>query len=291
MLQAGVYPASVTPFLPGESVDEVSFVRLLAHFEASGCAGVVVGGTNGEGPSLSAIERRDLLRLAVKGAGKLLVIQGIATSSLSEAQWLCQQALKDGAAAALVMPPMYFRPAPETGVRDWFLRLMDSSALPILAYNFPKNTGFTISPKLLAQLAGHPNLLGVKDSSGEVANIPGYRAVLGDQHRLFVGNETLLDQALEHGWTGTISGAANTIPQWLAQVVSEFTTGKAHWRTKFALIQPVLEHIRTLSQPAHHKAVLTAKGVIAHATVRLPLQPADSFDGLRALLSEKLGEF
>ena len=142
-LPPGVYSAAVTPFDTEGKIDDASVLRLLAYFEASGCSGAVLAGTNGEGPSLSAFEKRELLRVADKGRGKLKLILGIATPSLTEAQWLASQAGKNGADAVLVMPPGYFRRATETGIESWFTAVLESSPVPVLVYNFPKMTGIT----------------------------------------------------------------------------------------------------------------------------------------------------
>src|SRR5690349_2804546 len=99
MLEPGVYPASVTPMLSDGQVDMPSVARILAHFKAAGCKGAVLAGTNGEGPSLSAVEKRDLIRIAVPIFPELKVVAGIATPSLDEAIWLASQAHKAGAAA------------------------------------------------------------------------------------------------------------------------------------------------------------------------------------------------
>jgi dihydrodipicolinate synthase/N-acetylneuraminate lyase len=285
MLHPGVYPAAVTPMTADGQVDGPSVARLLAYFEAAGCKGVVLAGTNGEGPSLSAVEKRDLLRLANATKGALELVLGIATPSLDEARWLCDQAAKNGAAAVLVMPPSYFRTASEEGTAEWFETLADRAPLPVLAYNFPKMTGFSMSPEFVARLASHPNVAGFKDSSGEATNLASYRAAadaplstggVGDR-RLFVGDETLLLDALDAGWTGTISGAANCVPQWLVQVV------ETRDRTKFEIVLPVLKAVRSQSQPATNKAVLHALGVIATPHPRLPLKSADPTPVLEAM--------
>jgi 4-hydroxy-tetrahydrodipicolinate synthase len=238
----------------------------------------VLAGTNGEGPSLSAYEKRDLLRLASKCAGSLKFILGIATPSLDEAKWLCNQASKDGATAVLVMPPSYFRAATEEGIAEWFEALADASPVPILAYNFPKMTGFTMSPEFLSRLASHPNIIGFKDSSGEAANLTSYRDAAREK-LLFVGDETLLLEALTKGWTGTISGAANCIPQWLSQIVANKD------ETKFALALPVIQAIRSQPQPATNKAVVHALGVINSPHPRLPLKAVDPSPVLQAMES------
>ena len=190
MLAPGVYPASVTPMIPGGQVDYPSVARLLAHFKSAGCQGVVLAGTNGEGPSLSSVEKRDLVRIAVPIFPELQVIAGIATPSLTEAIWLANQAQKAGSSAGLVMPPAYFREAREEAVARWFEALFAETDLPILVYNFPQRTGIELSGSLMARLAEHPRMIGIKDSSGNPENIEAYaRAAKGKN--LFVGNEAL----------------------------------------------------------------------------------------------------
>jgi 4-hydroxy-tetrahydrodipicolinate synthase len=283
MLEPGVYPAAVTPMDANGEVDEPSVARLLAYFEAAGCKGVVLAGTNGEGPSLSAYEKRDLLRLADSCKGRLELVLGIATPSLDEARWSCDQAAKNGAVATLVMPPSYFRTATEGGIMAWFVALADKSPIPILAYNFPKMTGFIMSADFISELAQHPNIAGFKDSSGEAANLEAYASSLvrssdrPNPRTAFVGDETLLLDALTKGWTGTISGAANCIPQWLSQIVADRD------ETKFALALPVIKAIRSQPQPATNKAVLHALGVISTPHPRLPLKAADPAPVLEAM--------
>src|SRR5437588_2512986 len=120
VLQPGIYPAAVTPFDEKGRIDMLSVARLLAWFEANGCKGAILAGTNGEGPSLSPVEKRDLLRDAMPLRGKLELILGIATSSSDEAIWLCKQAGSLGAKAILLMPPFYFREATSCGMQKWF---------------------------------------------------------------------------------------------------------------------------------------------------------------------------
>jgi 4-hydroxy-tetrahydrodipicolinate synthase len=291
VLAPGVYPAAVTPLDEKGRVDAAGLAKLLAWFEAAGCRGAVLAGTNGEGPSLSATEKRDLIetacRLGVFGPeGRLVLILGIATPSLEEAVWLCRRAADAGAAAALAMAPGYFREASEEGVARWFEALLERSPLPVLVYNFPQRTGFTISANLLRRLSEHPNLAGVKDSSGEVANLAGYREALEECHRLFVGNETLLLDCLRAGWSGTISGAANSVPQLLSQIVGEWLEdGRESAEAKFRILLPVLEALRTAPQPAGHKALLHAYGVLPSPAVRLPLEACPP-ETLRSLLDE-----
>lgn len=286
MLKPGCYPAAVTPMNPDGEIDAPGMARLLAWFESKGCSGAVIAGTNGEGPSLAAVEKRDLLRAMMPAKGKLDLILGIATPSISEALWSCKQTAKIGGTAALVMPPAYFREASENGLRAWFERLLDEADLPILIYNFPQRTGITLSGDFLARLAHHPNLVGAKDSSGSVENLRDYAAALPGK-ALFVGNETLLLEALNAGWTGTISGAANVVADWLSQVVTLWHSGdREQAEIKFRMVLPALETIRKMPQPAANKAILERLGIIDSGHVRLPLiaiDPAAGDEALRAV--------
>lgn len=284
MFAPGVYPAAVTPFRKDGEIDTPSVLRLLAYFEAAGCRGVVLAGTNGEGPSLAAVEKRDLLRTARSGQGGLKLILGVSTPSLSEADWLCSQAAKKGADAVLLMPPGAFRQATPIAVEKWLAKVIDRSPVPVIVYNFPKMCGFALTAESIARLANLPTMAGVKDSSGEEANLADYRRVLRDDQVLFIGDETLLLKALKAGWTGTISGAANTTPVGLCRVMSEWASSQPEqaelW---FDQLLPVLRSVRSHPQPATNKAVLHSLGVIESLEPRLPLEAADPTEVLSVL--------
>ena len=272
-MKPGVYPAAVTPFSAKGDVDLPTVARQFAWYKAGGCSGVLLAGTNGEGPSLSAVEKRDFVKAAVGLADGLEIILGVATPSLDEAKWLCKQAFLAGASAALVMPPGYFRDVSEEGVAKWFEVVLDSSPIPVLIYNFPSRTGITLSAGLMERLSNHERMLGLKDSSGNPDNLPAYAAALqGKGKCLFVGDETLLMDALHYGWTGTISGAANVLPNWLSQIVAEWTIDRESAETKFELIRPVLKSLRSVPQPGANKRLLAELGVLPSAEPRLPLE-------------------
>lgn len=274
MLASGVYPASVTAFDSQGRPDPLAQARLLAWFESAGCRGVVLAGTNGEGPSLSAPEKRDLLRQADPVRGDLELILGIATSSLDEARWLCRQAAAQGAGGVLLMPPYYFREAAQDAVADWLEAVVASSPVPVIVYNFPQRTGVALEPETLRRLARLDAFVGVKDSSGSKDNLAAYRQAIEPRHLAFVGDETILADALEAGWSGTISGAANVLAEWLVRIVSEWTYRRESAETKFELVLPCLKAIRSQPQPATSKALLVAAGVLPSSDVRLPLRTA-----------------
>ncbi|CAN5371068.1 hypothetical protein BH11ARM1_BH11ARM1_02320 [soil metagenome] len=265
-MQRGVYPAAVTPFDASGKIDYPSLARLIAWFATTGCKGLVVAGTNGEGPSLSAFEKKELINQTVALAKPfgLESVLGIATPSLDEAIWLSKQAANAGAVATLLMPPSYFREVDESGLEKWFKAVMDASPIPVLIYNLPKRTGFELSANLLGRLSQHDQYLGTKDSSGTHANLAAYRAATGEK-LLYVGDETLLLDALKAGWTGTISGAANAVPHWLSEIVTSESP------TKFEYLLPALKALRSLPQPASNKTILVRKRIISNDVLKLPL--------------------
>lgn len=269
-MQPGVYPAMVTPMDREGNPDLVSLARLAAWFESQGCKGVVVAGTNGEGPSLAAVEKRDMVRSLVPTARNLAVVLGIATPSLSEAVWSAEQAAKAGCTALLVMPPGYF---PEAGgIEAWFVALADRSPLPILVYNFPQRVGLTLSSEVLGRLCSHPNVIGAKDSSGNAGNLAAYRAAVPHGKSLFVGDETLLLAALDEGWSGTISGASNLLAAWLAKAVEDFLSGNREAAVaRLDAASGAIAAIRSSQQPSTNKAALAQLGKIPCPAVRLPL--------------------
>lgn len=278
MISGGVWPAAVTPMTPEGAIDWPGLARLLAHFEAEGCAGVVLAGTNGEGPSLSTVEKRDLLRESQAMKGRLGVILGLATCSLSEAQWLASQAGKWGADGLLALPPFFFRSASDKGIEAWLATVLDFASCPVLVYENPAACGVSLSSDCLERLAMHPMCGGLKDSSGATHRLDELRQIFTGS--LFVGNETLIPQVRAAGWSGTISGCANAIPRWLVESWAD--------DVKHTLALPAIQALKAAPQPALNKALLHRMGILLHPTVRLPLTPADP-DSAAAEIEGRLG--
>ena len=251
------------------SVDVPGMVRLLSHARTMELPGAVIAGSTGEGPSLAAVEKRDLVRLACSTHPELSVVIGIATASLVEAAWLAEQSRKAGAIAALVMPPAFFREADDDAIAEWYEELFRRTTLPILIYNFPLRSGRVISPALLGRLSRRDECIGVKDSSGDPANLRAYREVVPNGKSLLVGDERLLRRAKEAGWTGSISGASNVLGHWLQTI---WRSPDPEGEDKLGLIIPGLETLRKAGLPAITKSLLVEMGIIDCAQVRLPLR-------------------
>lgn len=256
-LKAGVHVASITPFTAAGAVDAPVFARLLAHFEAHGAQGAVVAGSTGEGPSLSAPEKVQLYELAAASKGKLQITAGILVCSLDEALYLARQAHKAGCDAIMVAPPFYY-PASLEGQIAFFRAVLDASRLPVVLYNIPQRTRVKITPALVDALIDHPNLIGIKDSSGSPRSLAQF-ARYAPRLRLWVGEEKLLTRCLQRGGAGTISGLANVYLPRLVRLYEAFQRGE-NCSGLQTLVDTAADVVDAFPAPANFKHLLTHFG-------------------------------
>ncbi len=221
----GVFSAIITPFNKGGELDLDYVTGHLRFQERAGIHGVVPSGSNGEGPSLSLDERKRLVEHVVTNKGKLRVIAGAGCASLPETIELTQFAASAGADAVLLLPPFYFKDVTPPGLAEYFRQVLDSASIPMLLYNIPALAGLPISDELLGALAGHPNLYGVKDSSGD-PDRPDQYIKRFPKLRIFVGTDDLAETALQAGATGLISGLGNVYPELMVEIYTRFQRGE-----------------------------------------------------------------
>jgi 4-hydroxy-tetrahydrodipicolinate synthase len=268
----GVYTALVTPFTETGEIDEPLFVRLLAFQEAAGVNGVVVCGTNGEGPSLSVHERVRLYELACQHRGKLQIIAGTASSSLSESLYLIKKAVKAGCNALMISPPFYFKSPSIEGLEAFYRPLLDSCTLPVILYHIPRMTQVPIEPALVERLLNHPNLFGIKDSECAPPRMPAYLSFI-PRLKLFVGVEKQFASALKQGASGTICGLANGFPEPLVHVWQAFRTG-GDLQAAQSLVTKIFTGVKTVPAVLDSKYMLHLRG-FPLSPVRPPLVELD----------------
>ncbi|MCS6922940.1 MAG: dihydrodipicolinate synthase family protein [Fimbriimonadales bacterium] len=279
-VRAGVHVAAITPFTAAGDIDAPYLTRLLAHFEAHGAQGVVVAGSTGEGPSLSAPEKVQLYELAVQAKGRLQVIAGVLVCSLEEALYLARQAQKAGCDALMVAPPFYY-PASHDGLVAFYRAVLDASRLPVILYNIPQRTRVRLTPALLDALMDHPHLHGIKDSSGSVRSLIQFLRY-APRLRVWVGEEKLLSRCLQRGGAGAISGLANVYLAPMARLFEAFQRGEACGGLQ-TLIDTAADVIDTFPAPANFKHALTHAG-FPPTHVRPPL--TDLTESQRRALDE-----
>ncbi|HWC73368.1 MAG TPA: dihydrodipicolinate synthase family protein [Gemmatimonadales bacterium] len=284
----GIFPPITTPFQgPLGDIAAEHFKKNVSQLLTHGVDGIVVSGSTGEAPLLDPDEQQQLVELArdVMPDGGWL-IAGAGAESTSQTIALARAAATAGADAVLLRAPAYFSAAlTPASLATHFLSVADACPVPVLVYNIPKYTHIALAPSLLQQLAGHQNIIGVKDSSGDPKSVAAYRAAVPDW-TVVVGGASLLLTALELGCQGGIVGVACFAPDLCVQLVREFTHGnRAAAGALQERVTPLDKEIVGKYGPAGVKAAMDAVGLYG-GPVRAPLPPlaAADRDRVRALL-------
>ena len=224
----GVLLPVTTPF--DEVTGDVAPVALrenLRRYVDAGVDGLVLFGSTGEGALLDVEEMVRLTAYAreVVPAGVPLLVGSSAESTRATIR-LTRMLADQGADAALVHPPAYFGAfLPPGALLDYYRALADDSPIPVIVYHMPKYTKTTIEPGLMGEITRHPNVLGFKDSSGDIKRFAEYTRACHDSCRMLVGNGTLLYTALELGGAGGIVAIADMVPDRCVELVREFRAG------------------------------------------------------------------
>jgi len=221
----GVFPALVTPFRDGQ-VDEDAFVRLVERQIAGGVHGLVPVGTTGETATLSHDEHRRVVELCVKtAAGRVPVVAGAGSNSTSEAIELARHAKTIGADAALIVTPYYNRPSQE-GLYAHYAAINEAVQIPVLVYNVPGRTSVDISNETLARLAKLPNIVGIKDATGDMTRASIQRLTCGEDWVMLSGDDPTALGYMAHGGHGCISVTANVAPEQCATFFNDAMAGQ-----------------------------------------------------------------
>lgn len=221
----------ITPFKENGEVDYAAFEANVHRWNTDTLAGYVVLGSNAETPFLSTEEKLALVELTVRIARKdRLIIAGTGLESTRETIRLTNNAAKIGVHAALVLTPHYYgeRMNDEALVR-FYTEVADSSDIPLLIYNVPKVTHFNISADTVKHLSQHPNIVGMKDSSGSIDLLKTYYHSVPREFNLTVGTVAIWFEALELGVRAGIHAAANCIPNLCSEIQTRFEENDRTW--------------------------------------------------------------
>ena len=224
----GVFPPVVTNFDEVDgSIAPIHFRENLRRWAQTPINGVVLFGSNGEGALLDEDEKVRLTAFARDVLpGAMPLVAGASAESTRAAARLAQQLAAAGADVVLVHPPAYFGPyLSVAGLMDHFRAIADASPVPVLLYHIPKYTKVTLEGGFVAELMRHPNVAGLKDSSGDIKRFADFTNACSGGCRLFIGNGSLLYTALELGAVGGIIGVANFAAALCAQIVERFREG------------------------------------------------------------------
>ncbi len=284
----GAFAPIPTPFaVNGLSVDYEYIYRHLKFLKERGVSGIVVLGTNGEFPSLSIEERKNVIAWVLKHHGDMKTVVHTGTSSLIETVDLSNYAIEKGADALMITTPYYYKNVNDIDIIDYYMRIFSYVNYPTFLYNFPKNTMIKISDRILEGLISHKNLLGLKDSSGVWEETSHYIKKFRQLH-IFVGTDSLLKKAVDLGAGGGITAVCNSFPELVVSLLMSIKEKKDTTYLNDQLIK-YRELIQQFPFQAATKYILHLRG-IGESIVRPPLanlSEAQKRDLERGL--EKLG--
>ncbi len=283
----GAATALCTPFEQNGALDLDSFRKLL-HFQLdAGIDALLVCGTTGEAPTLSDDESTTLLREAAKAAQKSVpVIMGVGSNCTAHAALKARSAEKNGADALLAVTPYYNKCTPSGLVRH-YREIASATSLPIIVYTVPSRTGMTVPPSVWSELFAIPNIIGIKDATGDIAYGAQFLSYLGSESCLWSGNDNATLPLLSLGSDGVISVLSNVKPKETSALCHTYAEGKIHEAKELAAsLLPLSEALFSEVNPIPVKAALSILG-ICKPYCRLPLTTASdrTFERLISLRS------
>ncbi|MBR7169393.1 MAG: dihydrodipicolinate synthase family protein [Alistipes sp.] len=223
----GIIPPMVTPLIGEEELDREGTTRLIEHMIAGGVHALFLLGSTGEAQSLSYKLRYEFVELVLKQvAGRVPVWVGITDTSMAESLRLAEHAKQCGAEALVAASPYYFAPSQQELI-EYFTALADAVPLPLYLYNMPSMVKVFLDPKTVTRLSDHPNIVGLKDSSCNIAYFKTLLHLLGkrEDFSLYVGAEQMTGECVLMGGDGGVNGGANMFPELYVEMFRAAETG------------------------------------------------------------------
>jgi len=268
---AGLGTALITPFTRKGELDEPAIRRLARRQIDAGVHFLVPCGTTGETPTLSVAERRRVIELVVEEAtGRCPVLAGAGGYDTREVIARAAEVAELGAHGLLLVTPYYNKPTPE-GLYQHYKAIAGSTELPIVLYNVPSRTGCNIDPPTLGRLAEIPNIVGIKEASGNMQQVLDFRRAVPDDFHILSGDDWMTLPLMAVGGRGIISVASNEIPAEMVQMVETAETGDfAGARRWFARLIDLMKVNFIESNPGPVKFAMAAMG-LCEEVFRLPV--------------------
>ena len=273
-----IFPPIPTPFDDSGQIDLDALRANIARWNDTGLAGYVALGSNGEAPLLDADESSALVRAVRKAmAPGMRLIAGAGRESTRETIRACHMAADAGAEAVLVITPWYYdRAMSGDALRRHYEAVAGASPIPVLLYNMPANTGVNIPVSTVAQLAPHPNIVGIKDSSGNIGQLSAILRATPDDFAVIVGNTGAFLPGMLLGATGGILALANVAPRQTVALYQAALAGRLdEARTLNDQLVPVGVAVTATYGVPGLKTALDMLGY-AGGTPRPPLLPASA---------------
>jgi 4-hydroxy-tetrahydrodipicolinate synthase len=270
---SGVYTALITPFTLQGELDGKKLKELVNFQIQEGIAGLVPVGTTGESPTLTIRENIEVIDIVVKeSAGKKKVIAGTGSNCTSEALEMTKAAKDLGADASLQVAPYYNKPNQE-GLYRHFMTIADKIDLPLVVYNIQGRSGVNIETDTLMRLAKHPNIVAVKEASGNLGQMMDVLARKPKDFALLSGDDNIAMPVTLMGGNGVISVASNIIPRKMVEMIEAATKGdlsrakEIHYK-----LLPLFKAMFLETNPLPVKTAMSLMGQVEEV-FRLPLCP------------------
>lgn len=271
MRPSGSITALATPFDASGELDLDAWQRLLAQQLDGGTQAVVVAGSTGEAAALLDPEYDTLLRMAVETVGgRIPVIAGTGLSNTLKTIELTRRAERLGADAALVVTPPYVRPT-QAGLVAHYRAVANDASLPVILYNVPGRTGCDLLPETVAELCGHPRIVGIKEARNEPERMTALLALRGDGFAVLSGDDPTACRALLQGADGVISVASNVIPSAFRRLCDLARARSAEAQDWDERLVELYDFLGVEPNPIPVKALLSRLGF--GQGLRLPLLP------------------
>ncbi|MDQ0245826.1 4-hydroxy-tetrahydrodipicolinate synthase [Bacillus fengqiuensis] len=268
-----VSTAMITPFDQEGNIDFSQTTKLVNHLIENGTDSLVVAGTTGESPTLSAEEKLDLFRHVVEVVdGRIPVIAGTGSNNTYASIELTKEAEKTGVDAIMLVAPYYNKPNQE-GLYQHFKVIAESTDLPVMLYNVPGRAVTKIAAETVIKLSKLPNVVAVKEASGDLDAMTEIIANTDDDFALYSGDDALALPVLAIGGNGIISVASHIIGNEMQEMIKAFEEGERQKAAKaHQKLLPVMNALFAAPSPTPVKAALRLKGLDT-GFVRLPLVP------------------
>jgi len=271
----GSLVALVTPMFSDGSIDWDSLDNLIEFHIENGTAAIVIVGTTGESSTLDMSEHEQVIKYTVgKCQGRIPVIAGTGGNSTSEAIHLTAAAKRVGASAALIVTPYYNKPSQE-GLYQHFKKIAESVDIPQILYNVPGRTACDMLPETVLRLAQVPNIVGIKEATGDLERARYLIAHVPEGFAVYSGDDGTATELMLAGGQGDISVTANVSPKAMASMCQAAIAGDRELAERLNMsLQPLHQKLFVEANPVPVKWALHLMGLIPDG-IRLPLVPLD----------------
>ena len=270
----GMATAIVTP-MTADAIDYEALDRFLDFQIENGINAIVVMGTTGENVTIEFEEQKKIIEFTVKKvAGRVPVIAGTGTNNTEHVLANTRNACEVGVDAVLVVTP-YYNKATQNGLIKHFTAVADASSVPVILYNVPGRTGCGLTPKTVAALAEHPNIVAIKEATGNMAQMVEIMHLCGDKIDVYSGEDALTVPMMAMGSAGTISVLSNVAPREAVAMTDACKRGDYATAAKMQCdLLPLINALFSEVNPIPAKAGVSAMG-FGEENLRMPLTPME----------------